>query len=91
MGQTHPTLVLSFTSPLPHNDIAQQIAKAVRSDSRYQLIGRTAGTDTQSSMELIFTTPTCGWLDRVRLVITTEANQTIINVAYPLLKARTFD
>ena len=80
MGQSHPTLVLSFTSPLPHNEIVQQLTKAVRSDARYQLIGRSPGTDTQSSMELLFTTPGCGWLDKIRLIITTEANHTIINV-----------
>lgn len=65
MGASHPTLNYKYTSTLEPSQVIQQVGGIVKLNRDYTIIGRTPGSNEKASIELIYSTPGCGWLDKI--------------------------
>jgi hypothetical protein len=65
----HPSIALGFSCASTPQEIVQKLSKVPDKDARYTVLGRTAGTASTATIELLFTTPGCGWIDRVKITI----------------------
>ena len=84
MGNAHPSLKLQFVADPTPLQVVQQVEGFVRSNPNYTVIGRSPGSSEKASIELVYSTPACGWLDRIRLVAirVRDSNTTEIEVPF---------
>ena len=70
MGNSHPTLTLEYKSSLAPLQVIQQVGSIVRKNRDYTVLGRSSGSDKAADIELIYSTPGCGWLDKISIKAT---------------------
>lgn len=80
MGNSHPTLTLNYKSSLAPLRVVQQVESIVKINRNYTVLGRSPGSDTSANIELIFSTPGCGWLDKIVIRVTKEDGNSQTNI-----------
>jgi hypothetical protein len=85
MGNSHPTLTLRYTAAASPQIVVQRIQGCVRGDPNYTVLGQTAGSAEKAEIQLVYSTPVCGWLDRIHVIATQPegASATILKVILP--------
>jgi hypothetical protein len=76
---SNPSVAIRFRSDKAPSDIISSIEKIVEKDSRFELDNKHAD-DKGGTVDVTFTSPGCGWLDRVTIKVTAENNESIIMV-----------
>lgn len=75
MGNSHPTITFSYKSSQPPLRVVQQVESIVKINRNYTVLGRSPGSDKAANIELIYSTPGCGWLDKVQIKVTREEEE----------------
>lgn len=75
MGNSHPTISVSYSSPLSSEEIMRQIGSISTINENY-----TVQDTWKESIDLLYITPGCGWFDKIHLELKCNNEETEIIV-----------